>query len=122
MLKEKSCKNCGKIFIPLISNRQVHCSRKCVKTFYNKKIVRKVTLKRRNRKNKLKEGLSCFMCGYNQFTEILQFHHLGEKKYNMSHIRTKKAWEEEIRKCVPLCPNCHFLLYHRQNILKSEYN
>ena len=61
-------------------------------------------------------GESCWKCGYNKGErgrKILEFHHVvpEQKKFGLTlrHIGQLR-WEtieEEMRKCVLLCPNCH---------------
>jgi len=81
-----------------------------------KRRCNKATLKRK-KVQKMKAivhlGGKCKMCGYNEHPEILVFHHLGEKQFNVSN-RLKLSWEKlqcELEKCVLLCPNCHALVH-----------
>jgi len=65
---------------------------------------------------KYKKDKCCSACGYNEHTEILQFHHLRDKEGNISQFK-KKSLERiklEVDKCVLLCPNCHFLLHSQE--------
>ena len=59
---------------------------------------------------KLKETLSCCICGENN-SSCLDFHHIDgkEKEFNISTKTesSKKQILEEINKCACLCANCH---------------
>lgn len=74
------------------------------------------TLKRKKlQKNKAIQHLGgkCSKCGYDEHPEILVFHHVGGKQFNISH-RLKLSWDKlriELDKCVLLCPNCHALVH-----------
>jgi len=52
----------------------------------------------------------CIDCGISD-TRVLDFDHLGDKKYNVSTLKWAGAriWklEREIEKCVVRCANCH---------------
>jgi hypothetical protein len=58
---------------------------------------------------KLSHG--CDICGYSRSSRALQFHHLKDKKHNISRMvtqgRSLSSIFEEIEKCVILCANCH---------------
>jgi hypothetical protein len=59
----------------------------------------------------LKRGMSCVLCGESE-PKILCFHHttVGEKSFNVAYkisVMSKGRLEEEIKKCVILCRNCH---------------
>jgi hypothetical protein len=74
---------------------------------------------RRNRKfcDDYKEDKCCSTCGYKEHTEILQFHHIGKKTQtisNMANDSSIKSIEEEIKKCILLCPNCHYILHRKE--------
>lgn len=72
----------------------------------------------RNRaKHRIVEALGgkCIICGFDKWTESLDFHHINpkEKLFNLSSLgisKGSKNWKsivEEARKCVILCANCH---------------
>lgn len=70
-----------------------------------------------------KSGKSCSHCGYNEYTEILQFHHLdpslkttGMSMGGIGNYSMKKL-QEEIDKCILLCPNCHSWLHYKENVI-----
>ena len=68
--------------------------------------------------NNYKSERSCVSCGYKAHPEILHFHHIkGEKKFGISKKKDKSldTLKTEIKKCVLLCPNCHFLLHSKES-------
>lgn len=63
--------------------------------------------------------VSCIRCGYNKTKRAITFHHLDPRTKlfeitfgNWLHkgAYTKEMFEEEIKKCTPLCFNCHMEL------------
>jgi 5-methylcytosine-specific restriction endonuclease McrA len=68
----------------------------------------------------LKSKSSCFICGYKEHTEILQFHHLNPTEKNFDFSRgsigniSRKRLINEIDKCELLCPNCHNWLHYQE--------
>lgn len=60
-----------------------------------------------------KEG-SCFICGYKEHPEILEFHHKNpkEKEINICAVRDLTRIKKEILKCELVCPNCHRWFHH----------
>lgn len=69
-----------------------------------------------------KKDKKCNICGYNEHTEILQFHHLnpslkttGMNTGGIGNYSMKKVLEE-MSKCILLCPNCHFWLHYKENV------
>jgi hypothetical protein len=75
----------------------------------------------KTRRAKLREALSefkttcgCFNCGWNQFTEGLDLHHLDgeDKESTVANLLNRGQHSfikiiTEIRKCIVLCSNCH---------------
>lgn len=70
------------------------------------------------RRKKLREmavqklGGKCIFCGYDRCQDALDFHHLDEKtkSFGLSKDGLTRSWkkmEEEIKKCVLVCANCH---------------
>jgi len=58
----------------------------------------------------------CQRCGYNEYPEILQWHHIDPEKKSFEvsaacqgHVKgvTKQNILEEVELCELLCPNCH---------------
>lgn len=57
---------------------------------------------------KIENGGKCTECGFDKEVRILQFHHLRDKKFNLSQYRRPlEQMREEAKKCILLCPNCH---------------
>jgi hypothetical protein len=56
-------------------------------------------------------GAKCNDCGYDKNPFVLEFHHPGEKNYNMSDMFhggvSKERMIKEVKKCFLLCPICH---------------
>ena len=80
--------------------------------------------KRTRKRNKefilnYKKDKECEICGYNEHTEILQFHHKDDNKSKgVSDMSSSgnyciKRILEEIEKCALLCPNCHMWIHFR---------
>lgn len=63
---------------------------------------------------RVEKGNKCSLCGYCKVTGILQFHHLGNKEFEIASYRgqlNEKIIEKfriEAQKCILLCPNCHW--------------
>lgn len=69
---------------------------------------------RRRVKRKLvaEAGGACLICGYERCIAALEFHHLdpGSKRFALSRQGVTRSFaeaQEEARKCVLLCSNCH---------------
>lgn len=55
-------------------------------------------------------GGKCILCGYDKNYASLDFHHLRDKKFPVNTSSMQKPMElieEEIKKCVLICRNCH---------------
>lgn len=54
-------------------------------------------------------GGKCSICGYNKCIKALDFHHLRDKSFNISgaHCRSWSIIEQELKKCILVCANCH---------------
>lgn len=55
-------------------------------------------------------GGKCSSCGYDKYVGALDFHHKDPEGKDFSISHAKMSWrqiEEEIKKCVLLCANCH---------------
>lgn len=59
---------------------------------------------------RLKKKLSCQKCGEKRHY-VLDFHHLADKKFTVTELAGRgcslETLKKEIRKCTPLCANCH---------------
>lgn len=72
-------------------------------------------------------GGKCTLCGYSKYPEVLEFHHKNpkQKDFNISlkgHCRSWNRVEEEIKKCILLCANCHRELHVEQKLAASKGN
>lgn len=82
------------------------------------------SLRKENRRiwAEYKSSLSCVKCGASH-PAIIDFHHVIRDKTKQSvnqligHGRFTAAWEE-IKKCIPLCSNCHRILHWDEGRLK----
>lgn len=60
----------------------------------------------------LTKGVKCYICGESE-RACIDYHHLdpstkhAEIGQMLSETRSKKKIEEELKKCIPLCSNCH---------------
>lgn len=71
------------------------------------------------RNNKQKEwainqlGGKCIICGYNKCVNALQFHHIdpSKKEFTIAHKKKQLDIQEELKKCMLVCSNCHFELH-----------
>jgi len=76
---------------------------------------------KRRRKNlremaRASKGNKCVVCGYNKCQRALSFHHLdaSKKEFDLSSRGLTRSWkkiEEEIKKCVLVCANCHMEIH-----------
>ena len=68
-----------------------------------------------------KKTQKCSKCEENRWY-VLDFHHLNNKKDNVSNlIQGRSSWEtilNEIKKCIVLCANCH----REEHYFKKNYN
>ena len=72
---------------------------------------------------KLKQTLSCTHCGHKDF-RVLEFHHLGDKDFDIGYYKStgasKARIEAEIKKCIPLCANCHRIVHYEEQQLATN--
>lgn len=68
----------------------------------------------KRRKNNLIKvfGSKCCICGFDDFQEALEFHHVDEstKEFGITQSSTTRALDkqlEEMKKCILVCSNCH---------------
>jgi len=127
------CLHCDKeLPKPKPGKRRLYCSISHKMAYYRtgtpKYIARhKVIRKRYNRKrnvfrkeariwvSQLKVAKGCSFCGFNDHPVALDFHHVkGNKIAPVSYLvrrvgadKPYKEVEEEIKKCIVLCSNCH---------------
>ena len=66
-----------------------------------------------------KKTLSCSSCSEDRYY-VLDFHHIDDnKEYNLGDITSGRYGKtkilNELKKCVPLCANCHREIHYPQN-------
>ena len=97
-----------------------HCFNQYYKRYYSidNRMDKHALLVANNKKKykwnvgQLKLTLGCKICGYNKCVRSLHFHHL-DRSTKVTEISilvqdaSKEQLEEELKKCVVLCANCH---------------
>lgn len=89
-----------------------------------KRNARNYELKRLSEFEQWKRTLSCSKCGENH-PACIEFHHVdpSKKEKTISYLRnSKKKLQEELKKCIVLCANCHRKLHyeeHERNRIQS---
>ena len=132
--KTKICTKCNKEFpidffkiknkntglrVPECHECNKESKRECYKKYYDYNKEKFLSRNKEFRKDRMvylndKKSTGCIICKEKDIG-CLDFHHLGDKKYNISSIFTSlsiKEIEEEIQKCVILCANCHRKLHY----------
>lgn len=63
---------------------------------------------------KLSRG--CSVCGYNKCASALEFHHNGDKEFNIgNHMKLSlENIKIEVKKCIIICANCHRELHEKK--------
>ncbi len=90
----------------------IHRNLKITTLIYSiKKSAKKRDIFYKNMLKKLKIN-GCSICEYNNYLDILEFHHVipKNKLFNIRQStmgRSNKKLVEELNKCILLCPNCH---------------
>ena len=127
--EQKYCLVCGK---ELKGRQKLYCSQKCKRKMYSHTKYHTEYSKKKDENGSLKKyeyimklGGKCCMCGYDKNFSALTFHHLRDKKFTLD-ARTfercpKDLLEEEIKKCIVVCFNCHQEIHHPQHN-KGNYN
>lgn len=83
-----------------------------------KKYEQSAYQKRKLRWENFMKQQKCSQCGIDDY-RVLQWHHIDPKTKTMTigaQARQGK-WDvvmEEVKKCICLCANCHFILHHSQ--------
>jgi predicted HNH restriction endonuclease len=82
-----------------------------------------------NKRKQLLEilGCKCSQCGYDKHLSALTFHHLRDKKYNLTLREMASAipmekFISEVKKCIVLCENCHREIHNPDHIIDIERN
>ena len=137
MIEEKLCTKCGiiKSTSEFGKNKtkkdglQSYC-KECVKKYKKKHYSdnKKYYLEKaktyrqtcRENLNEYKKTLKCSICGENRWW-VLDFHHTdpNKKEKHISHlIESPKKLQEELKKCIVVCSNCHRDLHYKKINLK----
>lgn len=68
---------------------------------------------------------TCSKCGYNKCFAAIDFHHIDPKlkTFNVCSIfwrpfdeKNKQLFLAEVKKCIPICSNCHRELHFKEDI------
>lgn len=93
----------------------------------NKEQYRKRHTIRRTKSRELfrfiKNKKGCFVCGCNG-EAVLDFHHISGKDLNIGDMASMslKRIEEEIKKCIILCSNCHRTVHYYNEEIAVDLN
>jgi len=77
----------------------------------------------------MSKGGKCMICGYDKNPGVLDFHHVdpSTKSFGISSGGFSRSWksiEDEIRKCILVCANCHreieLGLHHRLEAMLED--
>ena len=94
----------------------------------NKGAVIEKTKKRKQTVRKqwieLKESVKCISCGF-AHPAAIDFHHVNpspsdRKIFALLRCNNFSAAIEEIKKCVPLCANCHRVHHYDERVIKRK--
>jgi len=71
-----------------------------------------------------KSTLSCSMCNETRYW-CIDFHHVNPQEKTASICKilrdnSSKKLERELKKCIPLCRNCHADLHYQERLLSSR--
>jgi hypothetical protein len=123
-MENRTCKKCGIIqdltLFPTagIINEVAYYRHLCTQCYSKTKVFRKELI--REEYLSYKKTLSCTHCGISDY-RVIDFHHLENKSFSLSHALSNgysmDKIMEEIKKCIPLCANCHRIEHHNENIV-----
>lgn len=94
----------------------------------NKSAVLKRTKERKKSVRKqwieIKENVKCISCGFSHPAAI-DFHHVNpsptdQKLFAILRRNNFSAALEEIKRCVPLCANCHRVHHYDERVIKRK--
>lgn len=119
MSKQYKCRECGTTEEKLFTKGRYKECKRC-RSKYN---IRGAKRNKDFAVNNL--GGKCSNCGYNEFKEALDIHHVypEEKDKNFSHHNfwSLEKLKIELEKCILLCRNCH-AIYHSGHISFSNFS
>lgn len=114
LMKSESCAVCAKA---LLGRQRRFCSRSCKNRDTNNRHQSYSSQQTRGLARKLELivacGGKCNRCGYARNLAALTWHHLDPalKTFNLDvrslSNRNREAIDDELRKCILLCANCH---------------
>ncbi len=119
----QTCRKCGGAypvnFFPVAGtiNGKLYRRRKCNKCYVSMKGTRRSSI--RVWFEDYKKTVRCQRCGL-QDHRVIDFHHEDEDEKEdcvsilVMHACSMKKILEEIRKCSPLCANCHRILHYEE--------
>ena len=121
MSKIITCKKCGK----LLSGKQVlYCSSVCKNKDYQSYNAQQARGLDRKLSLIHQLGGKCSICGYKKNSSALDFHHINpiEKSFaldlrSLSNRKQSKI-DDEIKKCVLVCRNCHSEIHNPRHNLE----
>lgn len=117
-IRQKKCKKCHQLYV-------AEHYQKNKETYVQRAIQSSAKYYDRNRKflDEYRSNLKCIQCGEDHIS-TLDFHHVDstEKDFTVAAFGSKsiKRIEEEIKKCVVLCANCHRKLHWNQRAQVTE--
>lgn len=119
--KTRVCRYCGserlleEFPLAAVINGETYRRWKCETCYVKMKVDRKRKIA--DWLEDLKKQRECEKCGNDDF-RVLDFHHRGDKEFNVSDGTTRgfsrKKILEEIEKCEVLCANCHRILHYEE--------
>jgi predicted HNH restriction endonuclease len=86
---------------------------------------RAAELKREKRKEwaKFKSTIKCINCGFSH-SAVIDFHHVDRTNHRSVNLLAQqgkyKEAMEEIKKCIPLCANCHRIVHYEEHKEKKK--
>lgn len=114
IISSMTCESCNS---DLTGRQRRFCSARCRNQDSNRRNqsyqAQQIRGKTRKESFILERGGGCERCGYNRCTAALEFHHIDKiaKRFTLDlrslSNRTLSACEEELKKCILLCANCH---------------
>jgi hypothetical protein len=73
--------------------------------------------------SEFKAKFKCANCGFSH-PAAMDFHHVDKTDYKSIYLLSKnssyKEAMEEIKKCIPLCANCHRIHHHNEKLDKKR--
>jgi hypothetical protein len=115
-----NCKPCQHAYNKKHNQKNIERYRK-----YQNKAVKKIYKRGQTLMNKHRAIVGCQKCGEKRYW-MIDYHHLdpSTKDHPVTYYKTSsmKALKREIRKCIPLCRNCHadFHYQEKTNKIKIE--